>query len=123
MAGATHVDRTTSPSVASVTSGYSATSSVAGGAGSLRKHLEWDITADLRPNEPWVQGEEVILDQSEAANKLDNLSRMVIETYSNYFPRGDPEGKPSKKSVAASRRTATGKIKCKKLRNFIFIKF
>ena len=111
MTGAIHVDRTTSPSVASVTSGYSATSSVAGGAGSLRKNLEWDITADLRPGEAWVQGEEVISTQREAANNLGKLDQMVIETYSNYFPRGDPEGKPSKKPVVASSRTAAGKIK------------
>ena len=98
--------------MASVTSGYSATSSVTGGVGSLRKNLEWDITADLRPGGAWVQGEDVIPNQREAANKLDNLSQMVIETYSNYFPRGDPEGKPSKKHTGSSNRMAAGKAIC-----------
>ena len=39
------VDRATSPSMASVTSGHSAASSI-GGPG-VRRHLEWDSGADL----------------------------------------------------------------------------
>jgi hypothetical protein len=39
-------DRATSPSMASVTSGHSAASSV-GGPGGVRRNLEWDSGADL----------------------------------------------------------------------------
>ncbi len=53
----------------------------------------------------WESGE-VIQNQQEAAGRIviekDNLSQMVIETYSNYFPREDPEGKASKTPVATS---------------------
>jgi hypothetical protein len=105
--GTGHFDRTTSPSIASVTSGYSVTST-----GSMRKNLEWDTTADLRPGKHWGEGDEVIQNQQEASKNLDNLSQMVIETYSNYFPREDPEGKPSKKTVATSSGASQGKSKC-----------
>ena len=101
-------ERTTSPSIASVTSGYSVTST-----GSMRKNLEWDTTADLRPGKHCGEGDEVIQNQQEAARRIviekDNLSQMVIETYSNYFPREDPEGKPSKKPLA----TSSGASQCK----------
>ena len=106
--GTGHFDRTASPSIASVTSGYSVTST-----GSMRKNLEWDTTADLRPGKHWGEGGEVIQNQQEAARRIviekDNLSQMVIETYSNYFPREDPEGKPSKKPLASSSMATQGK--------------
>ena len=44
--GGAMTDRATSPSMASVTSGHSAASSV-GGPGGVRRHLEWDSGADL----------------------------------------------------------------------------
>ena len=99
-----------------MTSGYSAASSAAGGAGSLVRRmgkLEWDTTADLRADldVPWVQGDNPILNQREAVKDISNLEQMVIESYSNYFPRGDPEGKPSKKSAATTSGGLTGKIK------------
>ena len=104
--GGQHFDRTTSPSMASVTSGYSVTSSIGGGTGSLRKNLEWDTTADLRTDKHWTENDVEIQNQREAARKIiiekDNLSQMVIETYSNYFPREDPEGKPSRKNIVPS---------------------
>lgn len=106
ISGAQQFDRTTSPSMASVTSGYSVTSSLGGGTGSLRKNLEWDTTADLRTDKHWTENDVEIQNQREAARKIiienDNLSQMVIETYSNYFPREDPEGKPSKKNTVIS---------------------
>ena len=92
--------------MASVTSGYSVTSSLGGGTGSLRKNLEWDTTADLRTDKHWTENDVEIQNQREAARKIiienDNLSQMVIETYSNYFPREDPEGKPSKRNTVTS---------------------
>ena len=113
VAGAQQFDRTTSPSMASVTSGYSVASSLGGGTGSLRKNLEWDTTADLRTDKHWTENDVEIQNQREAARKIiiekDNLSQMVIETYSNYFPREDPEGKPSKKNAVVS----NAAIQCK----------
>ena len=106
ISGVQQFDRTTSPSMASVTSGYSVTSSLGGGTGSLRKNLEWDTTADLRTDKHWTENDVEIQNQREAARKIiienDNLSQMVIETYSNYFPREDPEGKPSKRNTVTS---------------------
>ena len=117
VSGAHQFDRTTSPSMASVTSGYSVTSSLGGGTGSLRKNLEWDTTADLRTDKHWTENDVEIQNQREAARKIiiekDNLSQMVIETYSNYFPREDPEGKPSKKNAV----TASAAIQCKLILN------
>ena len=72
----------------------------------MRKNLEWDTTADLRTDKHWTENDVEIQNQREAARKIiienDNLSQMVIETYSNYFPREDPEGKPSKRNTVTS---------------------
>ena len=78
-------DRATSPSMASVTSGHSAASSV---GGVVRRNLEWDSGADLG-----YLGDS--LPQKEAAASLSTLEKLAIGNYSNYF-RGDPEGKPAK---------------------------
>ena len=101
-------DRTISPSIASVTSGYSAASSVAG-TGSLSKRLEWDTTADLRPGKHWGEDDDIIQNQKYAANQLEGLDKEVIESYSNYFQREDPEGKPSKKQGIGATVTSQGK--------------
>ena len=101
-------DRTISPSIASVTSGYSAASSVAG-TGSLSKRLEWDTTADLRPGKHWGEDDDIIQNQKYAANQLEGLDKEVIESYSNYFQREDPEGKPSKKQGIGATGVSQGK--------------
>ena len=110
--------------MASVTSGYSVTSSLGGGTGSLRKNLEWDTTADLRTDKHWTENDVEIQNQREAARKIiienDNLSQMVIETYSNYFPREDPEGKPSKRNTVTSGGAIQSKLRSDKSLECLF---
>ena len=92
-----------------MTSGYSAASSVAG-TGSLSKRLEWDTTADLRPGKHWGEDDDIIQNQKYAANQLEGLDKEVIESYSNYFQREDPEGKPSKKQGIGATVISQGKF-------------
>ena len=72
-------------------------SSLAGGVASLHRksNLEWDPSTDL--GVPWTKGDLAISNQREAANRLEGIEKDLIDNYSNYLPREDPEGKPSKK--------------------------
>ena len=63
----------------------------------MSRKLEWDTAADLTPDVHWGDEYKTIQNQREAADNLDKDSKMVILSYSNYFTREEPEGKPSKK--------------------------
>ena len=73
----------------------------------LIKQLKIDQKELIQPLEK--QFSDIIQNQKYAANQLEGLDKEVIESYSNYFQREDPEGKPSKKQGIGATGVSQGK--------------